>query len=102
EIVASHDVFLTHMPALRSQKMSARYIGDADQVEASVERREHASQKIVEDQLAGGCGPDLPRADGIARVDDDDRQAARDVLLSEGVGEGLRALLGADRIGDAG
>ena len=97
-VLASQDVFLSHTPALRSQEMSPRHVGDVDQVETCVESGDHASQKIVEDHLAGRRGPDFPRADGIARIDDDHGQAASGVLLGDTLGEKLRALVGADHV----
>jgi hypothetical protein len=65
------------------------------------ERGEHAPQKVVEDHLAGGGGPDLPGADGIARVDDHDGQAASCVLLGDTLGEELRALVETDHVAEA-
>src|SRR5580704_17194583 len=81
--------------------MATRDIGDVDQVEARVERSEHASQQIVEDHLAGGGGLDLPPADGIARIDNYNGKASSRVLLGDTLGEKLRTLVGADHVAEA-
>ncbi len=83
---------------MRRQHMPAGHVCHVNQVEAGVDRGEHASVQVVQDHPPGGRGFHLPGADGIARVDDDHGQPARGKFLGDPLGEELRALVVADHV----
>src|SRR6266849_7632881 len=100
-VLAAQDVLFARAAEPGSQEMPARDIGHVNQIEAGIDRGDHAPEEIVEDHLAGRGWLDVPWAEGSARIDYDNRQAAGGVFLGHALGEELRALVGPDHVVEA-
>ena len=101
EVLGAEDVLFADPPEPRGEQMPAGHVGHVNQVETGIEGGEHPSVEIVQHHPPGGGGLHLPRADGVARVDDDHGQPARGELLGHALGQKLGALVVADHVVEA-